>query len=229
MIPLWVPLAGLGLLLALLRQVQPSIPLPNGGRIVDRRRFARLDDYAAEHTRTREASEVYALVLHQMGFSRGNDPSRYDEVTAHYVVLPDGGIYWLHDHTTRLPAAGGLNSGSVSVEFAGNLPSVAGSTNPKAFWSPDTHGMDQLTAEQIAGGRALVNALHGQGWLTHILAHRQGGPERQNDPGPDVWREIGAWAVKEHGLAWGGEGFAVNRGLPIPKDWWGPNGGGAIA
>lgn len=229
MVPLWFPLVGVGILLALLRRASDRSNLPNGGRIVDRRRFARLDEDAAEHTRTRDASEVYALVLHQMGFSRGGDPRRYDGVTAHYLVLPDGGIYWLHDHTTRLPAASGLNSGSVSVEFAGNLPSVARSTNPKAFWSPETHGMDQLTAEQITAGRALVDALYGQGWLTHVLAHRQGGPNRENDPGPDVWREIGAWAVRERGLAWGGEAFAVNRGLPIPKDWWGPVNGGAVA
>lgn len=197
-----------------------SISLPNGGRIVDRRAHAHLTDEARAHTRLRALDGVYALVLHQMGFSRGSEPSRYDRVTAHYVVLPDGGIYWLHEHTTRLPAASGLNSISISVEFAGNLPSQPRSTDPRRFWSPSTFGMDQLTAAQAAGGRALIAELRRQGWLTHVLAHRQGGANRQNCPGPDVWREVGAWAVRELGLEWGGESYAVGRGEPIPTFWW---------
>lgn len=221
MVPLLLSMAGVGAILLALSSNSRSSSLPNGGRIVDRRKHARLSAEAASHTTTRKASDVHALVLHQMGFSRGNDPKRYDGVTAHYVVLPDGGIYWLHDHATRLPAAGGLNAQSVSVEFAGNLPSRAGSTDPKAFWNAQTHGMNQLERPQIEGGRALVEALRRQGWLTHVLAHRQGGPMRENDPGPDVWREIGAWAVKRYGLSWGGEGFAVNGGKPIPGHWWG--------
>ncbi|MCX4239169.1 N-acetylmuramoyl-L-alanine amidase [Paraliomyxa miuraensis] len=220
MIPLWIPVVGLGALWLTLSKRSGS-NLPGGGKIVDRRKHARLTDDAASHTRTRKASDVRALVLHQMGFSRGNDPKRYDGVTAHYVVLPDGGIYWLHDHTTRLPASGGLNSESVAVEFAGNLPSRAGSTNPDAFWGADKFGMDQLEPAQIEGGRALVDALRRQGWLTHIYAHRQGGPNRENDPGPDVWREVGMWAIRKYGLQWGGEGFAVNKGKPIPAHWWG--------
>lgn len=201
----------------------------DGAFIIDRREHAKLSAKAAPHTRTRSEEDVYALVLHQMGFSRGSDPSKYNGVTAHYLVLPDGGVYQLHDHTVRLPAASGLNSGSVSVEFAGNFPSKARSTNPSAFWSPETHGMNQLTAAQTQSGRRLVDYFVKQGWLTHILAHRQGGEQRQNDPGPDVWREIGAWAVRQHGLEWGGKDFAVNRGQPIPDAWWGSTGGAAVA
>lgn len=228
----WIPWAvaagvGLGALAwAGAAQAQPALP---GGGLVDRRAYARLSADAARHTRGRPVTDVYALVLHQMGFSRGSDPTRYDGVTAHYLVLPDGTVVWLHDHTTRLPAASGLNEGSVSVEFAGNLPSRARSTNPAHFWNPETKGMDQLTDAQVVGGRGLVTMLRRQGWLTHILAHRQSGPERQNDPGPDIWREIGAWAVREYGLDWGGEGFAVTGGKPLPGHWWGTGTSGAVA
>ncbi len=226
MVAKWIPwtvAAGVGVgLLALAGKAQAQAqPQQRGTGIVDRRAHAELTDKAEQHTRTRPAEDVYALVLHQMGFSRGSDPPRYDRVTAHYLVLPDGGVYQLHDHATRLPAASGLNAGSVSVEFAGNLPSRARSTNPKHFWSPETHGKDQLTAAQVAGGRMLVDTLYRQGWLTHILAHRQGGPGRGLDPGPDIWREVGAWAVRQYGLDWGGPEFAVNGGSPIPGHWWG--------
>ncbi|MCH9681290.1 MAG: N-acetylmuramoyl-L-alanine amidase [Deltaproteobacteria bacterium] len=210
---------GLGALaLAGAANAQPDI---RGSGIVDRRAFAQLTDETARHTRARAVEDVYALVLHQMGFSRGSDPGRYDRVTAHYLVLPDGRVYQLHDHDKRLPAASGLNTGSVSVEFAGNLPSRARSTDPKHYWSPDSHGMDQLTPAQVAGGRMLVDTLYRQGWLTHILAHRQGGPGRGLDPGPDIWREVGAWAVRQYGLDWGGPDFAVSGGSPIPAHWWG--------
>lgn len=230
----WVVAAGAGAgVLAWAGATMAQSGAPEESGIVDRRAFARLSADAAEHTRGRSDSDVYALVLHQMGFSRGNDPARYDRVTAHYVVLPDGGVYWLHEHATRLPAAGGLNEGSVSVEFAGNLPSRAGSRDSAHFWRPESFGMDQLTDAQVLAGRGLVAEFVRQGWLTHVLAHRQGGPNRQNDPGPDVWREVGAWAVRRFGLSWGGEGFSVNRGKPIPNLWWGDDGvpkpGAAVA
>ncbi len=224
MAPRWIPVvvaAGVGLGVLALAEAPRTKPRTPSQGIVDRRAFAQLTANAAEHTRSRPAEDVYALVLHQMGFSRGSDPERYDKVTAHYVVLPDGGVYQLHDHTQRLPAAGGLNTGSVSVEFAGNLPSRARSTHRSHFWRPDTHGSNQLTGAQVAGGRMLVDTLFRQGWLSHILAHRQGGPGRGLDPGPDIWREVGAWAVWQYGLEWGGPSFAVNGGSPIPAHWWG--------
>ena len=220
--------AGLGVLVWAGKAAARS-PWSGGLRVIDRRKHAQLTQEAADHTSSRPDSDVYALVLHQTGFSRGSDPGSYDRVTAHYVLLPDGSVVWLHDHTTRLPAAGGLNEGGVSVEVVGNFPSRARSTEPAAFWNPERNGMDQLSAEQVAGGRALVTELRRQGWLTHILAHRQGGPNRQNDPGPDIWREIGAWAVREYGLQWGGEGFAVNGGQPIPSHWWSSPSSGAVA
>jgi hypothetical protein len=73
------------------------------------------------------------VVLHQMGFSRGNDYRDYLRTTAHYIILPDGGIYHFYPDSTNLPAAGPFNSGSVSVEFAGNFPSRSMSTDPKRW------------------------------------------------------------------------------------------------
>src|SRR5574338_637521 len=196
------------------------------GSVIDYRAKARLTAKAREHTTKRPADQVFALVLHQMGFDRGNDPAKYAKVTAHYVVPRDGKVYQLHDHTERLPASSGLNSGSVSVEFAGNLPSKPGSTDPRAFFKPDKFGMDQLTPEQIAGGRMLVDHLVRTAGITHIYAHRQGGQKRENCPGPDIWREIGGYGVERHGLKWGGPGWAVDtgslHGLPIPDEWWQP-------
>ena len=209
--------------------------------ILDRRAHAKLSKKAEPHTRLRDTAP-WALVLHQMGFSRGNNPAKYDSVTAHYKILPDGTIVWSWDDNVRLPAAGGLNSGSWSVEFAGNFPSKPGSTNPDHFYRPlpfeyvdkngktrqhKGFGMDQLTQAQVNAGRFLVDHLMARG-LTTILAHRVGGPQRQNDPGPDVWYRVAEWAIRERGLDWGGPDFAVSGGIPLPNSWrtWGDTQGG---
>ncbi len=209
--------------------------------IQDRRAFAKLTDKAKPHT-SKRSNPPYGLVLHQMGFDRGNKPSKYDKVTAHYKILQDGTLIWSWDDDVRLPAAGGLNSGSWSVEFAGNFPSQPGSTDPARFYRPlpfeyrnkkgelkkhKGFGMDQLTDAQVQSGRFLIDHLIGRG-LTHIFGHVQGGPQRQNDPGPDIWYRIGEWGVRERGLDFGGPGFAVHGGKPLPDKWrtWGDSAGG---
>jgi len=200
--------------------------------LLDRRAYAQLTPDAAKFFK-RRSNKPYALVLHQMGFSRGNDPSKYDKVTAHFKVLPNGTIVWSWDDDARLPAAGGLNHGSWSVEFAGNFPSRAGSTDPDHYYRPlpfdyrdakgqlkhhKGFGMNLPTQAQYSAGRWLIDYLIPRG-LTHVFAHIQGGPDRENDPGPDLWWNVGEWAIRERGLEWGGPDFAVYGGKPIPGSW----------
>ena len=191
--------------------------------ITDRRAQAKLSSKAAPYTRKRDASKVDAVVLHQMGFSRGSDPSRYDKVTAHYKILPDGAIIWSHDWSTRLPASNGFNSRSLGVEFAGNFPKVEGSRDPKDFWSPDKMGMNNLTPEQIRSGQILMRYLDLKG-ITHVFAHRQSSASRGIDPGPAVWRNVGEYAISL-GMSDGGPGYKIDSGNPIPDAWR----GGAVA
>mgnify|MGYP002625500153 CR=1 FL=1 len=185
----------------------------------------------------RKASrEPWAVVLHQMGFSRGNDPYKYRKVTAHYTIMPDGTIAQNHPVEAWLPASHGFNQGGIAIEFAGNFPSRAGSTDPDHFWKPlpfidkngkqhPGFGMDQLTVEQVSSGRWLLEYLQKivlpeRGLdLTVVLAHRQSSGDRGNDPGPDVWREVGQWGVDHLGLSDGGPGFQVDSGNPIPDHW----------
>ncbi len=186
-------------------------------RIVDRTAHARFSAKAAPHVRERDPSTVYAVVLHQMGFSRGSDPARYDSTTAHYKVMPSGLIVESHPWSTRLPAADGFNTGSVSIEFVGNLPGRFESTNPKDFWRPEAMGMNQLTDAQIESGRWLLRHLRSKG-ITHVLAHSQSA-EKPYDPGPDIWFHIGQYGVEELGMDDGGPGFSVGNGRPI-EDYW---------
>lgn len=186
-------------------------------KILDRRAFARLSDRAKPHTRKRGPNaKVDAVVLHQMGFSRGNNPDRYDSVTAHYKVLPDGTIVWSHDWDTRLPAANGFNGRSISVEFVGNLPKKIGSRDPRDFWSPAKFGMNNLTRQQIASGQALMRFLWGKG-IRFVFGHIQSAP-KGIDPGPAIWFNVAEYA-KRLGMSDGGPGYRIPGGGPIPEHW----------
>lgn len=182
--------------------------------IVDRTAYTPKD----KRKKVRKIDEVYALVLHQSGFSRGNDTTRYDKVTGHFAILPNGTILQLHPLTAYLYASNGFNKGSVAVEFIGNFPS----TNGRCY-KPERFGCHQVTAEQIQAGRGLVQHLMKTIGLTHVLAHRQSSGSRGNDPGPDIWYRVGQWAVNQHGLKDGGPGFKVQSGKAIPDSWRGWN------
>jgi len=176
--------------------------------------------------RTRPLSKVDAVVLHQMAFRRGNDPSKYDNVKAHYTVLPDGKIYLLHPHTAHVSTSNGFNGRSVGVEFAGNFPDTKG-----VCWSPKTNGCHLVTPEQIKAGRALLRHLQKTLGISHVLAHRQSSGTRQNDPGPDLWFHVAEWGKRTLGLSDGGPGYWIRNtvgpdGNAIPDAWrtWGQPG-----
>lgn len=167
---------------------------------------------------TRDMSKVNALVLHQMAFTRGSNNTKYDTVTAHFAILPDGQILQLHPLNALLWSSNNLNGRSVAVEFVGNLPNTKG-----VCWSAKKFGCHRLTQEQVEAGRYLVDHLIREMNLTHILAHRQASNMRDNCPGPDIWYQVGQWAVENRALSDGGPGFKVGTGSPIPDAWrtWG--------
>ena len=197
-----------------------------GGRtfpIYDLTAEASPNSKASPHVRSRDPSKVYAVVLHQMGFSRGNDPRKYLRVTSHYVITPDGGIYQMYAPSVRLPSSNGFNSGSVAVEFAGNFPSRARATDPKYWWYPSgkyasPSYMNSVTPAQVSAGRSLLRHLRGQG-ITTVLAHRQSSGSRGNDPGPDIWGGVAEYGIRTLGMSDGGTDFAVGSGNPIRQSW----------
>ena len=163
--------------------------------------------------RSKRSKPVDAVVLHQMSFSRGDDLHRYKKVTAHFVIAPNGHVAQLHPLTARLSASHGFNDRSVAIEFAGNLVAANG-----RWWRPEEFGRDHLTPAQIDAGRRLLKLLSMQG-VRFVFAHRQSYFERQNDPGPEIWSQVGEWAIKQLGMSDGGPGYVVGTGRPIPDEW----------
>jgi len=164
----------------------------------------------------RDPAKVDTLVLHQMACCvRRKDPLRsYLSIASHFVILADGRILQLHPINRNVWASHGFNGTSVAVEFAGNFPDTRGK-----WWRGETFGRDRPTAAQFEAGRALVRHLKNTMGLRRVVTHRQSYGTKENDPGPDIWREVGQWAVDRLGLSDGGHGFKIGSGKPIPDAW----------
>ncbi len=185
---------------------------------------------AAQARRTdREPKTIRAIILHQTGSpvtflagtrqappGAGTDRDvasdhRIDRITAHFVVLQDGSVFYTHDVEYILNDAGGRLG--IDIEFAGRFGS---DTAPAAA--------GRLTKQAIRAGRKLVSALkQAIPSITHIHPHGQvqtrdrqgrcGGPGSANVAdklhscsGPDVWVNVGEWAAMP--------GAALGRGGP---------------
>lgn len=168
----------------------------------------------ARRIRERDEADVDALVLHQMGFDRGNSPLSYLNTNAHFIILRGGQIAQLHRPIDYLYASSALNARSVAVEFAGNMPSARGH-----YYKPEKFGRHRVTMEQVSAGRFLCTHLKGTLGISYVFAHRQGTDGHTNCCGPDVWFNVGQYIVAAGELSDGGHGFAMGPGLPIPHSW----------
>lgn len=176
----------------------------------------------------RDPRKVYAFVLHHMAFKRWNpktkaysNPESYLATGAHFCIMLDGRIIQLHACSRMIWHGNCVSPGSVAVEFEGNFPNIKGS-----WWInkdakiPDK---DKPTPAQFESGKFLTSYLKTVLGITHILAHRQSSDSRENDPGPDIWYNVGQWAIDKLGLTDGGPTFKCGTGKPILPEWrtWG--------
>jgi len=191
------------------------------GRITDALGDAGIIDLTAKSDKslrkgTRDPKKIKQLVLHQMAccFKPADPLKRFLTITAHFAITADGRILQLHPIEQLLWASNGFNGSSVAVEFAGNFPDSKG-----RWWEGDKYGRDRPTQAQFEAGRRLIRHLVKTIGLTQVVAHRQSSASRENDPGPEVWRNVGQWAVDTLGLSDGGPGFKLPGGNPIPDDW----------
>ena len=176
----------------------------------------------SDHSRrkfVRPASNVDSLVLHQMGFTRGNDPRMYLSVKAHFVIMQNGTVAQLHNFTDYLYSSDGLNSRSVAVEFAGNFPS-----DRDKWWhakgtskSKQAANQHRISHQQVSAGLFLIGYLMYDPGIQFLFAHRQAGTHH-NCPGPDIWYNIGEEGLRM-GLRDGGPNFQMGLGRTIPNSW----------
>ncbi len=184
----------------------------------------------------RDPRKINDFVLHQMAFKRQgrinrqsfSDPASYLKTPAHFCIMLDGRIIQLHPMSRVIYHAQGISPKSVAVEFAGNFP------NTRGVWGVSRNSTlqnrDYPTQAQFDSGRFLTGYLKIVLGTTRILAHRQSHASRENDPGPDIWYNVGQWAVDNLGLTDGGPTFKKGSGNPILPEWrtWGNRTGSPI-
>ncbi len=138
--------------------------------------------------------QVRGAFLHQTYFFNPN-PSRYDHTIAHFVILRRGDVLQVR------PLTAGLNSVSngraVDIEFEGRYPSLRQIRHLRRTDAPVPHP----TLPQLLAGRALLRHLRDTQGIAHVWGHRQASRmERDNCPGPQLWYNVGEWAVRNLGL-----------------------------
>ncbi len=182
----------------------------------------------------RERAAIDSIVLHHMAYNRGNNTSLYIKVGAHYIVTSDGQIAQLYDDLDYLNASNYLNPRSIAIEFAGNFADERYNWwkdmgKPKAH--PPIPPMPipdrcYLTPAQIRAGRCLLATLKARlPGIKYLFAHRQSSLDREGDPGPDVWFNIGEWALSNLNLLPSTHFVTTDKktgkptGRPIPETW----------
>jgi len=171
--------------------------------------------------RRNPAHPIQVIILHQttgrtfldeqnQEWLEGRRAHRVDQISAHFVILQNGMIYYTHDFS-QYRAGSAARGHGVDIEFAGNFPYDR---------TPDPSR--RVPVAMIRAGRNLVTALVEQtGSITHIHPHGQVQGEMREDgaecggrgssypcgslgncPGPDIWVNVGEWAcvAKPQGL-----------------------------
>lgn len=160
----------------------------------------------------RPLTAVNAVVLHQMGFDRGDRPDQYDTVIAHFAVLRDGTVLQLRPIEALLNDAHAR--ASLHIEFA-SFGAEGLATSEEI--ADGTAGSRVPTWAEVEAGRQLVRHLWSRHALRYVYAHRQFNLHgRPNCPGPHIWYNVGHWAAVSLGLS--------SEGAPraIPDAWLDP-------
>lgn len=157
--------------------------------------------------RDREPQEVDLIVLHQTGTPRPRNLAApgLDRVRAHALVLDSGEVRRLHPWLTRLRYGSGMwNARCISIEQRANLPGRYHNGEPR-WWRPDLVPPELWDADergaQVLAVRALLRVLTDELPAVRFIApHRMVQAGKGGCCGPDLWREVGEWAIHELGL-----------------------------
>ena len=171
---------------------------------------------ASYRVRMRKPEELTTIVCHQMGVGvwREDNPM-FAKTRAHFVAQQSGRVIKNHDPLWRLRYGSGvINHCCITLECAGNYETSRG-----VWWKPESMGRSKLAdhPKQVASARELVAQLcEDYPSITTITGHRAISRGKSGCPGPDLYREIVMWGVRELGLD---EGPTLKGGAVIPDSW----------
>lgn len=215
---------------SLLKLRLAATPVVPPAKLIDRRMQAGLAGRDKDMG-PRPITAVKGPCLHQTAcnLSASKDLARCDRVGAHFVVYPDGTVFWLHDVTRKIIHGNEWNSQTYGIEIDGLFAGVEG--DPETVWddpsTPYREKAGSVTIEQVRATCQLIRWQHyciarDGGQETVIVAHRQSSGSRRNDPGSKAWQSIALPMLQELKLSDGGKGFVLagkDGGYPIPQEW----------
>lgn len=165
-------------------------------------------DIRTSHLRRRDLTTIRRVILHQTGEMLAGptlfpspdfreDNHRLDVVIAHFVIRSTGEVLYTHDAQLVLNGTAALRD-SIEIEFHGSF-------NNHNFRRSQTELQvaeqdDRVDPVQLLAARNLLRWLaYSSGMaITSIHPHQQYSPEsRPNCPGPDIWVNVGEWALRE--------------------------------
>lgn len=173
----------------------------------------------ADYRRSRRPlSQIRAAVLHQMGVGTWTETNpMLAKVRAHFVVLQSGRVIQNHPLECRMRYGSGVaNRWAITIEHAGNFPTRYRDGVP-LYWAPAKFGRSVLGEPQVVAARELLAWLAVQVPGLQVGTHRQIERKKSGCCGPDLWREVGQYAVDSLGLP----EMSLAGGLNIPDDWRG--------
>jgi len=171
--------------------------------------------------RPRRVGDIRAAILHQTGFEWRETNPMWARVRAHFVVHRSGLVSQLHPITARMRfGAGHANAWAVNIECEGNYRLGWNDAGEDVYWQPERFGRSHIedAPEQVEAARSLLTYLAEQVRGLQVGAHRQVDDLKSGCCGPDLWREVGQWAV-DNGLP----EMPVAGGLSIPDTWRRPS------
>lgn len=167
-------------------------------------------DVRTSYRRGRDLTTIRRVILHQTGNMPAGptlfpspdfreDNHRLDVVIAHFVVRETGEILYTHDAQLILNGTAALRD-SIEIEFHGSF-------NNHNLRNSQTEQQVQLQTDrvslpQLRAGRNLLRWLHQSSGMaiSTVHPHQQYSPgSRPRCPGPDLWVNVGEWAIQELG------------------------------
>ncbi len=145
----------------------------------------------------RDTSRINGIILHHTNFVSSRI-ARFDFVIANYVVMQDGTVLFVRAISSALNSVG-TDRHAIDIEFVGVYNRADTPPPPVA---------------QIRAGRQLVRMLVDAHGISRIYAHAHF--TAKPCCGPHLWYNVGAWAMRKHGL----ENAGATRA--IPADWTDP-------
>lgn len=179
------------------------------------------DSPASHRIRTRDPDEVDTVWFHQTGTASGLLDATLVRTRAHALVLEAGEALQLHPWLARMRYGSGSrgNPRGINIEHRANLPGRYHRGEGR-WWRPDLVPPERWCPDerraQVLASRALLRVLRAElPALRFVGAHRQVEAAKAGCPGPDLWREVGEWAIREIGL----ELAPTRGGRDLPADW----------